>query len=189
MATLTDRLIANLDSDEFTVREQATAELERQGQQIEERLRKKLDEKPSLEVRQRIKQMLPKFGQRAVSPEVATAFRAVEARRKNIGISEAKKVLETLGQRGRGCQANQGRQGIAGPTEQAAACGRGEEEAPYHFLTRFSAGNPAFFFFPHRSFAHASNLRAVTEAIFCQHIWRHSPDGAGHGSSSATRTT
>jgi WD40 repeat protein len=52
------QLLADLDSERFTVRDRATTELERLGELAEPTLRKMLDEKPSLEVRTRLERLL-----------------------------------------------------------------------------------------------------------------------------------
>src|SRR5262249_21455521 len=84
--------IAELDSDQFAVRQNARAELEKLGEQAEAALRTKLAEKPSLEVRQQIEQLLTKIEH---SSESLRALRAVEVLER-IGNPEAKTVLETL---------------------------------------------------------------------------------------------
>jgi hypothetical protein len=80
--------IADLDSDEYAVRERASEELEGEMDRAEPALRKVLREMPSLEVRRRIERLLSKA-------ELIRALRAVEVL-EHIGNSEAKKVLETL---------------------------------------------------------------------------------------------
>src|SRR5262249_16679531 len=52
------RLLANLDSEEFRVRSQATKELEKLGEAVEPALRQALKDNSSLEVRRRIQQLL-----------------------------------------------------------------------------------------------------------------------------------
>jgi hypothetical protein len=52
------RLLADLDSEEFRVRSQATKELEKLGEAVEPALRQALKDKPSVEVRRRIQQLL-----------------------------------------------------------------------------------------------------------------------------------
>jgi hypothetical protein len=52
--------IADLDSDQFAVREKATAELEKLGPASLHALRKTLDDKPALETRRRLEQLLEK---------------------------------------------------------------------------------------------------------------------------------
>jgi hypothetical protein len=89
------RWITALDSDQFAVRQKATGELEKLGEQVAPALRTKLAERPSLEVRQRIEQLLSKIEQEPLSPDSIRTLRAVEVL-EHIGSSEATKVLETL---------------------------------------------------------------------------------------------
>jgi hypothetical protein len=56
-----DRLLADLDSDRFAVRQQAEAELEKMGWMVEPALCKALESKPSLEMRRRIETVLAKL--------------------------------------------------------------------------------------------------------------------------------
>jgi hypothetical protein len=87
------RWITDLESDLFSVRQKATEELEKVGEPAEAALRKKLAEKPSLEVSQRIEKLLTKFD--PLSPNSLRILRAVEVL-EHIGSSEAKQLLETL---------------------------------------------------------------------------------------------
>ena len=87
--------ITDLESDQFAVRQKATVELEKSGEQAEAALRKKLADKPAAEVRQRIEQLLSKIEQEQLPPESIRAVRAVEVL-EYIGSPEAKAVLETL---------------------------------------------------------------------------------------------
>jgi len=86
------RLIADLDSDQFAVRQKVREALEKLGEQAETDLRKKLAENPSLDAHQQIEQLLSKI---PLSPESLRALRAAEVL-EHIGNPEAKKVLETL---------------------------------------------------------------------------------------------
>ena len=88
---LITRLISDLDSDQFAVRQKATDELENMGESPEVALRGKMSvQLPSLEVRRRIERLLTKLKQNQLRTQ-----RAVEVL-ESIGTSEAKKVLETL---------------------------------------------------------------------------------------------
>jgi Tol biopolymer transport system component len=84
--------ITDLASDQFAIRQKATVELEKLGEQAEAALQTKLAEKPSLEVSQRIKRLLANI---PLLPESLRALRAVEVL-EYIGNPEAKNVLETL---------------------------------------------------------------------------------------------
>lgn len=86
------RWVADLDSDQFAVRQQATEALEKQRDLVEAALLAKLSEKPPLEVRQRIERLLARI---RVAPETLRELRAVEVLER-IGDVEARQVLETL---------------------------------------------------------------------------------------------
>jgi hypothetical protein len=86
-------LIADLDSDEFAVREKAQKELERIGEYAMPALRKALESKPSVEARRRIESVLKK--PRTLAPETVQALRAVEEL-ENIGTPDARQLLEAL---------------------------------------------------------------------------------------------
>lgn len=91
------RLLGDLDSDDFTVRQKATAELEKLGERAIPSYRKALASKPSLETRRRVDDLLDK-AQRAwwdVSGERLRSLRAVEAL-ELAGTEEARDVLKTL---------------------------------------------------------------------------------------------
>jgi hypothetical protein len=87
------RLIADLDSDGFDVREKAQGELERMGEDAVPALRKALDSKPSAEARRRMKSILEKPW--TPSPEIMQAIRAVEVL-ETIGTPDARQLLESL---------------------------------------------------------------------------------------------
>jgi WD40 repeat protein len=84
------RLITDLDNDQFIVRQKAAEALEQLGDLVEPALRKKLTEKPPLEVRQRIETLLLK-----TERQMLRTLRAIEVL-EHIGTPEAKQVLETL---------------------------------------------------------------------------------------------
>ncbi len=86
-----DRLIADLDSAEFAVREKAVPELERQGEAAEGALRKVLEGRPSLEVRQRVKLLLEKL----TGANRLRMLRAVEVL-EHLDTAESRRFLETL---------------------------------------------------------------------------------------------
>jgi hypothetical protein len=85
------RRLADLDSDDFDVREKAEKELGEQGDLVEPALRKMLDEQPSAEVRRRIEEILQNFKE----PRRLQGFRAIEVLER-IGTSEAEKVLKEV---------------------------------------------------------------------------------------------
>jgi uncharacterized protein with WD repeat len=86
------RWIADLESDQFVVRQQATEALGKQRDLVEAALLAKLSEQPSLEVRQRIERLLDRI---QVGPEMLQNCRAIEVLER-VGSPEAKQVLETL---------------------------------------------------------------------------------------------
>jgi WD40 repeat protein len=90
------KLIADLDSEQFQEREDATEALARAGPVAEEAVRKALGNKPSAEVKTRLELILSKMaGSLGPNMDVVRATRAVEVLEK-IGTSEARKVLEEV---------------------------------------------------------------------------------------------
>src|SRR5262249_23753272 len=90
------KLIADLDSDQFAVREQADIALAELGIQAQPALRKVLDGQPSLEARCRVERVLEQFTSgRFPSAEVVRKLRAVQVLER-LGTPEARQVLQTL---------------------------------------------------------------------------------------------
>jgi RNA polymerase sigma factor (sigma-70 family) len=89
------RLIADLDSDDFETRERAAKGLEELGEAAGPALRKALEDKPSVEVRRQVEQLLEKLDSTALSGDVLRALRAVEAL-ELAGTAEARRALEAL---------------------------------------------------------------------------------------------
>jgi RNA polymerase sigma factor (sigma-70 family) len=90
-------LLADLDSDDFAIRQKATEELEKAGEQALPAYRKALEGKPSLESRRRLEDLLAK-AQRSredLSGERLRLLRAIEAL-ELAGTPEAREVLQTL---------------------------------------------------------------------------------------------
>jgi len=92
-AKLVAQRIAELDSDEFTVRQKAAEELDKFGDVITPALQQALEDKPSLEKRQRIRQLLDQS--REWTPEHLRAHRAIQAL-EHIGSRQAKELLQAL---------------------------------------------------------------------------------------------
>jgi WD40 repeat protein len=90
------KLVADLEDERFEVRKRASDDLEKLGELAEASLRKRLADKPSLEVRQRIEPLLDKLACFVASPEQVRALRAVELLER-IGTTEAQAVLQELG--------------------------------------------------------------------------------------------
>lgn len=89
------RLLDDLDSAEFPVRQKASAELEQLGALAAPALRKALAGDPPLEVRRRVEELLQKLQRRQVPAETLRALRAVEVL-ESVGTPEVRRVLETL---------------------------------------------------------------------------------------------
>ncbi|HEY7315344.1 MAG TPA: sigma-70 family RNA polymerase sigma factor [Gemmataceae bacterium] len=88
------RLIADLDSEQFAVRDAAQRALEQLGSEAEPALRKALETKPSAELRKRVETLLA--GPQIVrSPEVVRQVRAVQVL-EAIGSKEARHHLQAL---------------------------------------------------------------------------------------------
>jgi RNA polymerase sigma factor (sigma-70 family) len=87
------RLLADLDSDDFTVRQRATDELSKFGDAITADLRRALAKRPPLEVRRRIQQQLDQTHD--WTPERLLDHRAIQVLER-IGTPAARQVLETL---------------------------------------------------------------------------------------------
>jgi HEAT repeat protein len=85
------RLLKNLDSDEFDVREKATEGLEKLGAAIEPNLREALKGELSEEARTRLQQVLSRFE----SGSSVRGSRALEVLER-IGSPEAREVLQSL---------------------------------------------------------------------------------------------
>lgn len=84
------RLLGDLESPTFKVRDQATRALEEMGEAAEEALQRTLATNPALELRQRLQQLLDKRGK-----EIVRQLRAIEAL-EQAGTVEATEVLEAL---------------------------------------------------------------------------------------------
>ena len=88
------RLIADLDSDQYDVRERATQELAKLAT-AGPALRKALAANPTLEARRRIEQILEQHPKVTLSPEQMRELRAIEVL-EHIGTAQAQKLLEAL---------------------------------------------------------------------------------------------
>jgi RNA polymerase sigma factor (sigma-70 family) len=92
-AKVVARLIADLDSNDFPVRDKATEELGKLGDAAAPALRQALAIKPALEVRKRLQQLLDQT--RDWNAERLRDHRAIQAL-EHLGTPQAKQVLETL---------------------------------------------------------------------------------------------
>jgi WD40 repeat protein len=89
------KLIADLDSAQFTVREKATKELEALDELAGPFLRKALEGDPPPELRKRARELLDRIEAGGFSPEGLRAWRALEVLER-IGTPESRRVLQTL---------------------------------------------------------------------------------------------
>jgi len=94
------RLIADLGSDQFLVRQKATQELQNLGELAEAALERVLADPPSLEVRRRAEGLLQKLAALHSSPERLQALRAIEML-EYLNTPEARALLRELTQGGR----------------------------------------------------------------------------------------
>jgi hypothetical protein len=113
-----DRLLADLDHDDFGVRDMATAELARLGERAEPALRKVLEGRPSPETRRRVERLLGELDNLTVS-----TARAVEVL-EHIGTPQARHALEALAR---------------GPADRRAT---GQAKAALESLARRSSRSP-----------------------------------------------
>lgn len=98
-AETTGKLLVDLDSDSFEVREAAAKRLKELGLQAEPALRATLEAKPSLEQRKRIEPLLAALTDKPekLSPEDLRQMRALIVL-EYIGTSEARRILEDMAQ-------------------------------------------------------------------------------------------
>jgi RNA polymerase sigma factor (sigma-70 family) len=85
------RLLADLDSDQFEVRDKATKALEELGESAEAGLRQALDGQPSVETQRRVQRLLEKIE----GTDCLRTQRALEVL-EHLGTPEARQVLEAL---------------------------------------------------------------------------------------------
>jgi len=91
------RLLTDLESEDFTVREKAQTALVDLGELAEVALRKALEDKPTLEMRRRVQYVLERLRGPVTKPELLRSLRAV-AVLEDISTPEAKQLLEELAQ-------------------------------------------------------------------------------------------
>jgi hypothetical protein len=89
------RLLADLESEQFAVREKAQTELQELGDLAEPALRQALEGKPSLELRRRVQAVLEHLRGPVTQPEMLRSLRAV-AVLEDIATPEARRLLEEL---------------------------------------------------------------------------------------------
>jgi hypothetical protein len=89
------QLLADLDNNEFAVREQATVGLTKLGDVAEPALRQLLEQRPSLEVRKRAENLLERLERWRADPAILRQLRAV-AVLEDIASVESRRLLELL---------------------------------------------------------------------------------------------
>ncbi len=89
------KLVADLDSRQFSARQRATSELEKVGELAVPALQEALKAEPSLETRKRVEQLLEKLAGAILSDEQLRLVRALEVL-EQLRTPEAFQVLETL---------------------------------------------------------------------------------------------
>jgi hypothetical protein len=90
-----ERLVADLDGNQFAVRRRATEELEQLVELAEPALRSALTKQPPLEVRQRIERLLELLRAPVTNPDRLQALRAVEVLER-VDTAEAREQLREL---------------------------------------------------------------------------------------------
>jgi WD40 repeat protein len=90
-----DKLIADLDNDNFETRKNAESELARLGPQAKAAMQRALKNKPSLDVSKRLEELLSKLEDNPLDPEQARLMRGVEILER-IGDKDAVEVLQAL---------------------------------------------------------------------------------------------
>jgi hypothetical protein len=88
-------LLADLDADDFAVREKAAGELEKLGAAAEPALRKALKDQPSSEVKRLIEKLLEELRTLPLPPERLQTMRALEAL-EHLDTPESRQLLEKL---------------------------------------------------------------------------------------------
>ncbi len=91
------RLIRELNHDEFAIRDKARAELEALGELASPALTQALADKPPLEVRKRIEDLLQRIEEEVPAPEQIRALRCLSVLEK-IGSPKAQDILRALSQ-------------------------------------------------------------------------------------------
>jgi hypothetical protein len=90
-----ERLLAELGSGRFKVRQKAERELEEMGDLAAAALRKLLDSKPAIETQRRVERLLARLDGPITGEKMLSAFRGIEVL-EHIGTPEARQVLEAL---------------------------------------------------------------------------------------------
>jgi hypothetical protein len=97
------KLIADLDSNHFPVRQRASEELERLGELAGPALEQLLKARPPLEVQYRVERLLERLSTPISAPDVLRSLRAVEVLER-AGTEDARKLLTELARGAAGAQ-------------------------------------------------------------------------------------
>jgi hypothetical protein len=89
------RLIADLDSDTFAVRDKATKELAKIGEGAAPALRAALKDKPSLETRKRLEELIQRIERKTLSAYELRILRAIDVLERQ-GTAAARELLKAL---------------------------------------------------------------------------------------------
>src|SRR5262249_46943149 len=93
------QLLADLDSETFATRERASTELQKLGEAVEPALQKALQDRPSAELRQRVRRLLDLLVRAASGVERLRLSRSLEVLER-LATAEARSHLESLAQGG-----------------------------------------------------------------------------------------
>jgi hypothetical protein len=104
------KLLDDLNSDQFMIRQRASATLEKLGDLAGQALRDRLESKPTLEMRKRIEILLDKLDGPVTMPEMLRSLRAVELL-ELIGTPESKRALEPIAKGAPGHRVTEAAQG------------------------------------------------------------------------------
>jgi len=89
------KLVADLDNEDFAVRDQATKSLRNLGRFILPALRKALDAKPSIEGKRRLEELVEDAAKASPPPEILRVARALETL-ELMGCAESRQAIEAL---------------------------------------------------------------------------------------------
>ena len=101
-----ERMIADLDSDNFEARTQAARDLAELGELAEPVCRKALEKQPSLEVQHALERLMTVWVKQVLSPSQLRVLRAIEVL-EQVGSPAAQQVLKTLAEGAPGARLTQ----------------------------------------------------------------------------------
>jgi hypothetical protein len=100
------QLIGDLESNHFSVRQKAAAELEKLGDLAQPALREAIKNQPPLEVWKRVEAILKRMNSQTLTTDDLQLIRAIEVLEK-IGSADARQLLETLAKGAEGARLSQ----------------------------------------------------------------------------------